>query len=590
LNGQPRTLLTLLLALVAAGMFWLIWRDLAPAPPGGGGTVPGGSASPRPARGGSITTAVRAEPRSFNRIAAQNASTELFSFLTQSKLVRVNRATGEPEPALAEKWEFSPDGLTCTLTLRDGVAWSDGTPFTAEDVLFSFRAAYDPKSGSILAGSLIAGGAPLKVSSPDPRTVVLVYAAPFGPGVRMLDNLPMFPRHKLEAALQAGKFAEAWSPATPPSEMASVGPFVLTRYEPGQRLVFDRNPRYWRKAEDGTALPYLDQVIAEIIPDQNAEALRLQGGGLDVSYYPARPEDVANLRPLVAQGKMQLFEMGVSTDPDAFIFNLTPAYWAKDPRREWFTRREFRQAISHAVDREAFANTVFLGAAVPIWGPITPGNQAWFSPNVARYPYSQDKARALLAGLGLANRDGDEWLEDAKGAEARFTIITVRNNTTYDREVAFIRDELQKVGVAVDIVALEFGAMIGHWEKRSYDTLLFNFASTSFDPAMNKDFWFSSGTSHMWNREQAAPATPWEQRIDDLMHRMSTSMDTAERQKLFAEVQQIFAEELPILYFAAPRLYMGASARITNLTPAVLRPQLVWSIDTIAVSGGGSGR
>jgi peptide/nickel transport system substrate-binding protein len=142
----------------------------------------------------------------------------------------------------------------------------------------------------------------------------------------------------------------------------------------------------------------------------------------------------------------------------------------------------------------------------------------------------------------------------------------------------------------VDIVALEFGAMIGHWEKRSYDTLLFNFASTSFDPAMNKDFWLSSGTSHMWNREQAAPATPWEQRIDDLMHRMSTSMDTAERQTLFAEVQQIFAGELPILYFAAPRLYMGASARITNLTPAVLRPQLVWSIDTIAVSGGGSGR
>jgi peptide/nickel transport system substrate-binding protein len=366
--------------------------------------------------------------------------------------------------------------------------------------------------------------------------------------------------------------------------MASLGPFVLTRYDPGQRLVFDRNPRYWRKAEDGTPLPYLDQVIAEIIPDQNAEALRLQGGGLDVSYYPARPEDVANLRPLVTQGKMQLFEMGVSTDPDAWIFNLTPAYWAKDPRGAFVTRREFRQAISHAVDREAFANTVFLGAAVPIWGPITPGNQTWFSPNVTRYPHSQDTARKLLASLGLTNRDADPWLEDGRGTEARLTVITVRNNTTYDREVNFIREELQKVGIALDVVALEFGAMIGHWEKRAYDTVLFNFASTSFDPAMNKDFWLSSGSSHMWNREQAKPATEWEQQMDALMKKMSASMDLAERQRLFAEVQQIFARELPILYFAAPRLYMGASARITNLSPAVLRPQLVWSIDTIAVT------
>jgi peptide/nickel transport system substrate-binding protein len=276
--------------------------------------------------------------------------------------------------------------------------------------------------------------------------------------------------------------------------------------------------------------------------------------------------------------------MGVSTDPDAFIFNLTPAHWAKDPRGAWLPRREFRQAISHAVDREAFANTVFLGAAVPIWGPITPGNQAWFSANVKRYPHSQDSARKLLASIGLTNRDQDPWLEDDRGTEARFTLITVRNNTTYEREVAVIKEDLQRVGIAVDVAALEFGAMIGHWEKRSYDALLFNFAATSFDPSMNKDFWLSSGSSHMWNKEQPAPATAWEKQIDELMRQVSGSMDQAERHRLFAEVQQIFAEELPILYFAAPRLYMGASARITNLTPAVLRPQLVWSIDTIAVS------
>jgi peptide/nickel transport system substrate-binding protein len=538
---------------------------------------------PKPISGGAATTAVRAEPRSFNRIAAQNASTELFAFLTQGKLVRINRATGDVEPWLAERWDTSPDGLTFTFHLREGVAWSDGTPFTSEDVIFSFEAAYDPKSGSVLAETLRAGGRPIAVSAPDARTVVARLAAPFGPGVRVFDTLTMAPKHKLEGALRSGTFAQAWSPATPPAEMVSLGPFVLARYDPGQRLVFDRNPRYWRRAADGTPLPYLDQVVVEIIPDQNAEALRLQSGQLDVSYYPVRVEDLATLRPLAAQGRLQLFEMGVSVDPDAFIFNLRPAVWAKDPRGAWLGRREFRQALSHAVDREAFANTVFLGAAVPIWGPITSGNQTWFSPNVTRYPYSLDAARKLLEGVGLANRDADPWLEDDKGNEARFSVVTVKNSTTLEREAAVLKDDWARVGVALDVVPLEFGAMIERMQKGAFDALLFNFAATDFDPAISKDFWLSSGSAHVWHISQSSPATEWEKRMDDLMGRMSTTMDIEARKKIFFDVQQIFAEELPILYFAAPRLYLGASSRITNLKPAVLRPQIVWALDEIAL-------
>jgi peptide/nickel transport system substrate-binding protein len=593
-DRQPRTLLTLLLALVVAGTAWLLWRDLRPASSGGdagGPPTPSGVDTPaRPARGGSITTAVRAEPRSFNRIAAQNASTELFSFLTQGKLVRINRATGDVEPWLAERWDTSPDGLTYTFALRRGLVWSDGVPFTAGDVVFSFQAAYDRSSGSPLATTLSVGGKPLRVSSPAPDTVVVTYPGPFGPGLRLLDNLTIAPKHKLEPSLKSGTFAQAWSPATPPAEMVSLGPFKLTRYDPGQRLVFDRNPQYWRRSSEGTQLPYLDQVIVEIIPDQNAESLRLQAGQLDVSYYPVRPEDLSSLRRLVGQGRMQLFEMGVSVDPDSFFFNLRPSYWAKDPRGAWMSRKEFRQAISHAVDREAFANTVFLGAVVPIWGPITSGNTTWFSPNVKRYPYSLEAARKLLAGLGLSNRDSDPWLEDERGTEARFSVITVRNSTTLERTLAVLRDDLQQVGVAMDVVPLEFGDLIQQMQKGTFDAQMFNFAATAFDPAMNQDFWLSSGAAHVWNIGQASPALPWERRIDELMNRMSATLDLPERQRLFLEVQQIFAEELPILYFAAPRLYMGASTRITNLTPAVLRPQLVWSIDTIAVrDAGGQG-
>ena len=533
-------------------------------------------------RGGVLTSSLRSEPRTFNRWVDRSFPPELFAQLTQGRLIRVNRSTQEIEPALAESWAASPDNQTFTLTLREAT-WSDGVPFTSADVVFTFRAVYDPKVNSNLASSLQVKGRPLDVTAPDARTVVIRYPGPFGPGIALLDNLIIAPRHKLEAALAAGTFAQAWGVATPTNELVSMGPFVLSRYEPGQRLVFDRNPRYWKKDAAGAALPNVDQIILEVVPDQNAELVRLQAGEIDMLQQQVRAEDIATLRPLADQGKLQLLELGVSTDPDLFFFNLRPQQWAKDPRGAWITRREFRQAISHAVDREAFANTVFLGAGVPIWGPITPGNPKWFSPNVPRYGFSLDRAKELLAGLGLTNRDADEWLEDEKGTEARFTLLTYRGNSSLERSAAVLREDLRPLGIAIDVVALEQGALVERMLKGDFESIFFFFSSTNFDPAMNPDFWLSSGSGHIWNIGQATPATEWEKQIDDLMQQMMSSTDHAERKRVFDQVQKIFAENLPAIYFVAPRMYMGVSARVGSMSPTILRPQLLWAADTITV-------
>lgn len=527
---------------------------------------------------------LRAEPRSFNRLVAANAVTDSFTHLTQAKLVRVNRTTRELEPWLVEKWETAPDQRTFTLTLRDGLQWSDGTPFTADDVLFTFKAAFDPRAHSVLAAALSIDGQPMAVSALDARTVKIVYPAPFGPGLRLLDNLPILPRHKLEPFLEAGTFGESWNPATPPADLAGMGPFQLARYEPGQRLTFGRNPHYWRKDEAGTALPYLDEVVLEIVPDQSAELVRLQAGQSDMMQQPLRSEDLAALRPQIDAGRASLIELGVSTDPNVFFLNLRERFWANDPRRGWITRRELRQAISHAVDREAFAESVFLGAAVPIWGPVSPGNADWFSPNVPRYAYSPDRARELLAGLGLTNRDGDAWLEDEHGTEVRFNVLTYRGNQVLERESAFLRDELAKVGIALDVVAVEQNALVDRMLQGSFESIYFGYNASDLDPALNRDFWLSSGAAHIWNMAQAKPATPWEAQIDTLMARQTSVTDHAERRRIFAEVQRLFGEQVPALYFAAARLYMGVSSRTVNLAPSVLRPQLLWSVDTIAVT------
>jgi peptide/nickel transport system substrate-binding protein len=582
-NRQSRALLTILIVAIVLIPYYL-YRPGGPlsTPPEAPPSKVAAPADPPPTRGGTVIASARSEPRSFNRMISNDYPTEIYSLLTQARLVRVNRVTQEIEPSLAEKWTTSDDGRTFTLTLREGVTWSDGAPFTSADVLFTFEAIADPKTNSVWASLLRAAGQPLTVSAPDARTVAITYPIPFAPGIRQLDNLAIFPRHTLEASLRAGTLAKMWSAATPPSEIVGLGPFVLSRYEPGQRLVYDRNPRYWRRDANGQPLPYIDRLVMEIVPDQSAETVRLHAGQLDMINQQLPAQDIAPSRALADQGRLRLFEMGVNTDPDHFIFNLRPEFWRTDPRRAWLPRKEFRQAISHAVDREAFAETVFLGEGVPIHGPITPGNTAWFWAGIPRYEHSVDKARALLNGLGLQNRDDDEWLEDANGAEARFTVLVFGGSSVIERSAAFVRDELRKVGVAMEVPKLEPNTVIDRIRSGQFEATWVAFQG-DLDPALNKDFWTSTGANHLWHPSQKTPATEWERQIDELMVKQVSTLDQGERKRLFNEVQRLFAENLPILYFAAPKVYVAASTRLINLQPATTRPQLLWTPDTMAV-------
>ena len=150
--------------------------------------------------------------------------------------------------------------------------------------------------------------------------------------------------------------------------------------------------------------------------------------------------------------------------------------------------------------------------------------------------------------------------------------------------MSVIRDELKKIGIAVDVVALDASAVIEPIMSGKYDAMYFSAYLTDTDPASSPDFWLSSGSTHLWNIGQKTPATEWEARIDELMTRQMQSADEAERKRLFDEVQKIFAEHLPAIYFAAPRMFAAASRRVINVTPAVQRPQLLWSPDTVAVA------
>lgn len=578
--ARARRLLVLAVILAAiAGIAWWAVARRTPASP---------AASARagdhgPVAGGTLRASLRSEPSSFNRYSADpGAAIEAITRLTQAPLVRINRVTDALEPWLAERWTESADHRTYTLTLRPGVTFSDGVPFTSADVLFSFRALYDPQVASALAPSLKIGNRPLTATAPDAQTVVITLPSAFTPGLRLLDQLPILPRHQLASALDAHRFRDAWSLTTAGGTMAGLGPFVVSEYLPGQRITLTRNPHYWRTDPHGIHLPYLDRLVFEILTDQSTEVLRLESGGIDLmTQADVRPEDYAALRRLRDQGQLTLQDLGTSLDPNLLWFNLSPRA-ARDPHRQWFQHREFRQAISYGVDRTAIVNGVYLGAAEPVYGPVTPGNRTWYSAAAPAYPYDPARARALLASIGLQDRNGDGLLDDPSGTPVRFSILTQRGHTR-EKVAAVLQAQLKTIGITVDVVGLDPSSIFQRWGGGDYDSIYFGFQASATDPANNLDFWLSSGPTHVWNPAQRTPSVPWEAQLDDLMQRQIATPDPAARQRLFAGVQRVFGDELPAIAFVAQKVSIAMSRRVGGATPALLDPKVLWNADTLYV-------
>jgi peptide/nickel transport system substrate-binding protein len=296
-----------------------------------------------------------------------------------------------------------------------------------------------------------------------------------------------------------------------------------------------------------------------------------------------RPDDLAALRRVADTGRVVVREVGTGLDADFLFFNLTPAFARARPDRAWLQQRDLRRAISLAVDREAFAKTVYLGAAVPVYGPVTPGNKTWHDPQLPAAEHAVARARQLLAGLGLRDADADGMLEDPGGKPARFTLLTQKGNSARERSAAFLQEELRAVGLGVDVVTLEQPALIERFGKGDFEAIYMGAQASDTDPVGNLDFWKSSGAFHAWHPGQAKPATPWEARIDDLMARQVAALDLDERKRLFAEAQRVFAEELPAIHFAAPVVYVAHGARVANARPALLQPSILWYAEGIGV-------
>ena len=569
-SRRSRAVALLLLALVVA--FYYVQRRRAAAPP----------SETRTQQGGAIVSTMRGEPATFNRYVNQGFPTHLLSLLTQARLVRINHLTDQVEPWLASSWSTSADGRVVTLELRPGVTWSDGAAFTSDDVVFSFGVAADEAAGSVMTDLVRVGDQPIGIRADGAARVVLTFAQPYAPGVRLLDALPIYPKHALEAAWKAGSFAQAWGLKAAPAEMPGLGPFVLESYTPGQRVVLARNPRYWRRDAGGAALPYVDRLTLEIVPDRNAEALRLVSGQVDLLQDQIRADDYREVKAAADAGRVRLTDAGPGHDRYMLWFNLAPQA-SRDASRRFLQQDDFRQAVSLAVNRQGFADAVYLGAADPSPFAVAPANRSWQPVGLAAPPFDPARASALLDGLGLADRDRDGVREDAAGHPVRFSVIVQSGLTEAQKGMEFAREQLAHVGIGLDIVPMDLGSMMGRWQKGDYDAIYQHLVPTDTDPASNLDWWLSRGSMHMWHPAQKTPATAWEAEIDRLMATQATTLDPEERRRQFTDVQTIFLAHNPVIYFVAPHVFVATSRRVAPVTPAVTPPQMLWAADEIRI-------
>ena len=534
--------------------------------------------------GGRLVVTQRSEPKTLNPIVAvDSASREVIQRMT-GDLIHINRESQHTEPALAKSWKVSHDGLRYTLDLRRGVRFSDGQPFDADDVLFSFEVYLDEKLHSPQRDLLVVGDAPIAVRKLDTHTVEFRLAKPYAAAERLFDGVAMLPRHSLEKLYREGTLDKEWGLATPPDQIAGLGPFRLKKYVPGDRLVLERNPYYWKADRSGNREPYLNELDFVFVSSQDAQAIRFQAGESDITSGLSAENYAVLERSRQAHG-FRLYDLGPGLEYNFLFFNLNDLS-AKGPveisgKQAWFADVRFRQAVSAAIDREAIVRLVYQGRGVCLWGHVTPGNKMWLNTAIPRPPVSLGTARQLLQSAGFSWK-GDGSLVDAKGTPIEFSIITSAGNSERTQMATMIQNDLSQLGMNVHVLPLEFRALLDRlFQTHDYEACILGLGNSDVDPNPEMNVWLSSGGTHVWNPSQSRPATSWEAEMDTLMRQQLSTLDFSKRKRLYDRVQELVATSLPVICIASPDILVGAKNDLGNFRPAILDHYTLWNVEEL---------
>jgi len=447
-----------------------------------------------------------------------------------------------PIPELAERWEIEDNGATYRFHLRRDVRWHDGETFTSADVKFTFEEAllkYHSRTRAALEGLLT------RIDTPDPHTAVMHLARPYGPLLQRLDvvEASIIPKHQY-----AGHDLLSGEPTRRP---IGTGPFRFVGYTPGDRLVLERNPDYFRQG-----LPGVDRLVFRILPNPVTAVAALENG--EVDYIGSVPgPDVARLRASPAIAVVpSTGGSGGSVCQDVLIPNVT---------RPPFNNLHVRRAFAHALDRRFIVERVYFNQGQPATGPIS-HLLAWaYTPEVRQYPHDVRNADRLLDAGGFRRNANGE----------RFG-VTFTHASNHHRLGQVLREQLKAVGIRLDLEVLDFNAQVEKvFVKKSFDLGLASFCNGA-DPEIGvRRVYVSSNIGPFPFSNGAGYRNP---RIDALFDEAASVVDRADRREHYLAIQRLLAEEVPYFWlidseglrahrraFTGFRLWTGAFAETVRL-------------------------
>jgi len=508
--------------------------------------------------GGELHFCLRGEPKTFNPLLVEEEASETIRYLTGGVLIRLNRQTQALEPGLALSWKVSGDGRKISFHLRSGLQFSDGTPFTSEDVAYTVKALMDPELHSPTGDSFRSGEGQVVIQTPSADAVDVTFPAPVAGLERLFDQVAILSAH------------------SPKKEMAVLGPFYVADYTPGSYVLLRRNPHYWKKDSDGKPVPYLDSIRLDIQRNRDIELLRFRRGeihlinALDAEYFDR----------LQKESPGAAYDAGPGLDSEQLWFNQIPTAPLAESKKAWFRSTEFRKAISMAINRADLSRIVFGGHAHPAFGPVSPANHFWFNAALPVPRYDSAGALRLLAQASF-HLEG-ETLRDASGNPVEFTVITNSGNKSREQMAAMIQQDLSQIGIKMNLVTLDFPSLIERITRTyDYEACLLGLVNTDLDPNSQMNVWLSSAENHQWNPKQAKPATPWEAELDRLMHAQSSAASDKQRKSDWDKVQQIVAEQQPFIYLVNKDAMSAISPAVLGSAPSVLDPHVFWNAERL---------
>ena len=463
-------------------------------------------------------------------LSSDSASSEINNLLYNG-LVRYDKNL-KVEGALAKSWDISEDGLTITFHLREGVKWHDGEPFTAHDVMFTYKTMVDPKTPTSYAGDFQQVE---KAEVLDDYTFRVTYPKPFAPALTSW-GISIIPRHLLE-----GKDLTV-SPLS--RQPVGTGPYRFVKWTTGQEIILRANPDYFE------GKPYIAEYNFRVIPDPATMFLELKAGGVDWM----------GLTPI--QYKRQTDDKKFNNTFKKYKYlSFGYTYLGYNHLVPLFQDRRVRQAISYAVDKESIIEGVLMGLGVPATGPFKP--DMWvYNPDVKKYPHDPEKAKELLKEVGWKDTDNDGIL-DKDGKPFEFTILTNQGNAQRANTGVIIQSNLKDVGIDIKVRVVEWAAFLKEFiEKKNFEAIIMGWTIPP-DPDLF-DVWHSSKTA---GRELNFISYKNEE-LDKLIVEARHEFDQEKRKQYLYRVQEILAEDQPYTFLYIPESLPCISVRFHGIEPA----------------------